>query len=201
MYIISLIVRWVKVTHEALSFILIAMLVCESGNWRAHLSFLIWTSMHFSPCLEASKRTLQSMYGFVYVVVQSWCYLNKPTACQVLVCTSFHCICSIYAKTFKQLLSSPSCHFGSINHFCHQSWKLWTNSSNKALLRSWRLTLHLIICSCIINIWLNSSTNKQLTLMVCALSTHVLQMYEQFMAQQILLCFKIRRQKMMQVQI
>ena len=138
---------------------------------------------------------------FFPVVVQNWCDCNKPPACQVLVCKLFHSICSIYAETLQQLLSLPSYHFGSKNHFCHQLWKLWINSSKEALLKSWRLTLHLIWCILLIKILLNSSTTRWLVLMVCVLSIHVqCATYEQFMAQEILLCLRMRKQKLMQVQ-
>ena len=110
------------------------------------------------------------MFLFPVQVVQNWCYCNKPTACQVLVCKLLHLICSIYAEMFQQLLSLPSYHFGSMNHFFHQSWKLWINSSKEALLRSWRLTLHLISCILLIKILFNSSTTRWLVLMACVLS-------------------------------
>ena len=57
----------------------------------------------------------------------------KPTSCQVLVCNLFHFICSIYAETVKQSSSLLNFRFGTMDHFSYQSWKLWINSSKKAM--------------------------------------------------------------------
>ncbi len=52
------------------------------------------TSMNISssPSLETSKGTLQSMYSFLFPfvwAVYNWCYSNKATDCQTLVCKLF----------------------------------------------------------------------------------------------------------------
>ena len=116
------------------------------------------------------------VFLFFYCIVHNWCHCNKPTDCQFLVCKSFIFIYCIYAQTFKQFLSLPVYPFGSINHFCHQSQKPWTNTSKKAIFRSWRPILLLTLCSLVIKIWSHYSISRWLTfkLMVGTLFSHAL---------------------------
>ena len=151
---LSLISRWVVVMRYSLS----------------HTS-LVWTFLHV--WRQAKEICSQGIF-VLFWVVHNWCCCNKPPHCQVLVCKLLLFICRVYVYIFKQLLSLPSYPFGSINHFCYQSERPSINTCKKAMLRSWRLTLLLTLCTLVIKILSHYSIGRWLTLMVCVLSIHAL---------------------------
>ncbi len=87
--------------HEVLIFISVCMLACRSDD-KPYISFdlILVVSINFSPCLETSIGTSLALWYFCSFFLgcsTQLMHCNKPTDCQVLVCTLFLFIYSIHA--------------------------------------------------------------------------------------------------------